>query len=269
MINENKVYFAAAGSDYSQKICLEPSMANRHGFVCGATGTGKTVTLKVLAESFSSLGVPVFVSDVKGDVAGLSQPGVTSDSMTERISRFGLTVFSFSGCPCTFFDIFGKKGIPLRTTVSEIGPVLMARILDLNDTQSDLLTVIYKIADDNELLLIDTKDLKAVLNFAFENSASLEMEYGHIAKTTVSAIIRSIVAIESHGGDLFFGEPAIDIRDFLVRDSSGKGMISILDSSSLINDPRLYSAFGVFRYSSHSSCHPAESSTEFPVIIFP
>lgn len=264
------IYFAKAGNpdNPEEKICLLPSIANRHGFICGATGTGKTVTLKVLAESFSSIGVPVFVSDVKGDVAGLSKPGVDSESMQKRIRRFGLEDFSYRGFPCTFYDIYGQKGIPLRTTVSEIGPILMARILDLNDTQTDLLTVVYKIADDHDLLLIDTKDLKAVLNYAYENSASLEMDYGHIAKASVSAIIRSIVSIEAEGADHFFGEPAIDIKDFFIKTADGYGMINVLDSESLINKPRLYSAFMLFLLSELFEVLPEVGDPEKPKMVF-
>jgi len=264
------IYFAKAGNpdNPEEKICLLPSIANRHGFICGATGTGKTITLKVLAESFSSIGVPVFVSDVKGDVAGLSKPGVDSESMQKRIRRFGLEDFSYRGFPCTFYDIYGQKGIPLRTTVSEIGPILMARILDLNDTQTDLLTVVYKIADDHDLLLIDTKDLKAVLNYAYENSASLEMDYGHIAKASVSAIIRSIVSIEAEGADRFFGEPAIDIKDFFIKTADGYGMINVLDSESLINKPRLYSAFMLFLLSELFEVLPEVGDLEKPKMVF-
>jgi len=270
MVDNGKIYFAKAGNPDKpeEKICLLPSIANRHGFICGATGTGKTVTLKVLAESFSSIGVPVFVSDVKGDVAGLCKPGIDSEGMQKRICRFGLEDFSYRGFPCTFYDIYGQKGIPLRTTVSEIGPILMARILDLNDTQTDLLTVVYKIADDHDLLLIDTKDLKAVLNYAYENSSSLEMDYGHIAKASVSAIIRSIVSIEAEGGDQFFGEPAIDIKDFFIRTADGYGMINILDSESLINKPRLYSAFMLFLLSELFEVLPEVGDPEKPKMVF-
>jgi len=270
MVDNGKIYFAKAGDPEKpeEKICLLPSIANRHGFICGATGTGKTVTLKVLAESFSSIGVPVFVSDIKGDVSGLCKAGADNENMQKRIRRFGLDDFSFRGYPCTFFDIYGKKGIPLRTTVSEIGPILMSRILDLNETQTDLLAVVYKIADDHDLLLIDTKDLKAVLNYSYENSAELEMDYGHIAKASVSAIIRSIVSIESEGADLFFGEPAIDIKDFFVKTADGMGMINILDSESLINRPRLYSAFMLFLLSELFEVLPEVGDPEKPKMVF-
>ena len=264
------IYFAKEGTQegLGDKLVLNPKMANRHGFICGATGTGKTVTLKVLAESFSSIGVPVFVSDVKGDVSGLCKAGADSESMQNRIERFGLNEFRYRGFPCSFFDIYGEKGVPLRTTVSEIGPILMARILDLNDTQTDLLTVVYKIADDHSLLLIDTKDLKAVLNFAYENRKELEMDYGQIARVSVSAIIRSIVALEAEGGDSFFGEPAIDIKDFFVTTADGYGMINILDSEALINKPKLYSAFMLFFLSELFEVLPEVGDPEKPKMVF-
>lgn len=219
-------------------------MANRHGFICGATGTGKTVTLKVLAESFSAMGLPVFLADVKGDLSGMSQPGQDSADMQDRAKRFGLAEdgFAYQGFPTQYFDIYGKRGIPLRTTVSEIGPQLLAGILGLNKTQADILPVVYKLADDENLLLCDTKDLKAILQFASENAAALESEYGRIAKQSVATIVRAIVALEGEGADQFFGEPAINVADFFTTDPSGKGTINVLDSSSLINQPRLYSA---------------------------
>ena len=272
MVENGMVYFAKAGTDkenLSKKLYLNPRMANKHGFICGATGTGKTVTLKVLAESFSAMGVPVFVSDVKGDVAGLLNPGTDSESMQKRIARFGIEdSFSYKGFPCNFFDIYGEKGIPLRTTVSEMGPQLMAKVLGLNDTQSDLLSVIYKIADDNELLLVDTKDLKACLNYAYDNASMFELEYGHIQKASVSTIVRSIVALEAEGADQFFGEPGIDIKDFFRTDASGKGMINILDSEALINKPKLYAAFMLFLLSELFEVLPEVGDPEKPKMVF-
>ena len=272
-MNENgMVYFAKAGKDkdnLSEKIFLNPKMANRHGFICGATGTGKTVTLKVLAESFSELGVPVFVSDVKGDVSGLLNPGTDSESMQKRIARFEIgDSFKYRGYPCNFFDIYGEKGIPLRTTVSEMGPQLMAKVLGLNDAQSDLLSVIYKIADDNDLLLVDTKDLKACLNYAYDNAALFEMEYGHIQKASVSTIVRSIVSLESEGADQFFGEPGIDIKDFFRTDANGYGIINILDSEALINKPKLYAAFMLFLLSELFEVLPEVGDPEKPKMAF-
>ncbi len=269
MIDGGKLWFASTGTDYSTRLCLEPKMANRHGFICGATGTGKTVTLKVLSESFSELGVPVFLSDVKGDLSGFILPGQDNDNMKERINRFGLTdSFAYKRYPTTFYDIYGKKGIPLRTSISEMGPVLLGQVLGLNDTQCDVLTVVFKIADDKDLLLIDTKDLKAMLNYVGDNISELEMDYGHIAKATLTTIIRAIVAIEAEGGEQFFGEPAIDINDFFKLDDNGYGMINVLSSETLINKPRLYTAFMLFLMSELFEVLPEVGDAEKPKMVF-
>ena len=270
MFSNGKIYFAKTGEQLSEKLYLLPKMANRHGFICGATGTGKTITLKVLAESFSQMGVPVFLADVKGDLSGMLAAGTDTEDMKKRIARFGLSDdgFSYQAFPTVFFDIYGQRGIPLRTTVSEMGPQLMATVLDLNDTQTDVLSVVYKIADDENLLLCDTKDLKAILQYASEKSDEYEMEYGHIAKQSVSAIVRAIVALEAEGGDVFFGEPALNVSDFFTTDISGKGMINILDSSSLINHPRLYSAFMLYLLSELFEIMPEIGDPEKPRIVF-
>lgn len=270
MFCDGKIYFAKKGEDLSEKVYLRPEMANRHGFICGATGTGKTITLKVLAESFSDMGVPVFLADVKGDLSGMITAGADSEDMIERKKRFGLEAdgFEYKSYPAAFFDIFGEKGIPLRTTISEMGPQLMASVLDLNDTQTDILSVVYKIADDQELLLTDTKDLKAMLAYVSENAADYELDYGHIAKQSVAAIVRAVVALESEGGDIFFGEPAFNVSDFFVTDISGRGTINILDSSSLINKPRLYSAFMLYLLSELFEIMPEVGDMEKPRIVF-
>lgn len=270
MLSDGKVYFAKTGENLADKIYLLPKMANRHGFVCGATGTGKTVTLKVLAESFSEMGVPVFLADVKGDLSGMIHPGTDNEDMIARKQRFGLSAdgFAYKSYPTAFFDIFGQRGIPLRTTVSEMGPQLMSSILELTDTQSDILSVIYKIADDQNLILCDTKDLKAMLQYAAENSKEFELEYGRIAKQSVSAIVRAVVALEAEGGDIFFGEPALNVADFFATDTSGMGTINILDSSSLINKPRLYSAFMLYLLSELFEVMPEVGDPEKPRIVF-
>ena len=270
MFSDGKIYFAKAGEQLSEKLYLLPKMANRHGFICGATGTGKSITLKVLAESFSHMGVPVFLADVKGDLSGMLAPGADTEDMKKRIAKFGLSDsgFSYQAFPTVFFDIYGQRGIPLRTTVSEMGPQLMASVLGLNDTQTDVLSVVYKIADDENLLLCDTKDLKAILQYASEKSDEYEMEYGHIAKQSVSAIVRAIVALEADGGDIFFGEPALNVSDFFTTDIGGKGMINILDSSSLISHPRLYSAFMLYLLSELFEIMPEIGDPEKPRIVF-
>ncbi len=243
MIKDNKIW--VGNDDKGENIFLLPNMANRHGLVAGATGTGKTVSLKVLAERFSDMGVPVFMADVKGDVAGMLAPGQDSENMQERIARFGLAEagFAYQGYPVNMWDIFGETGIPLRTTVSEVGPMLLARILDLNELQTDVLNVIFRIADDNNLLLVDTKDLKAMFNYVGEHSAELAAEYGKIQSNTLGAMTRAVVALEMAGGEDFFAEPALNIHDWLTLGAGGKGIINILDSSSLINNGRLYATF--------------------------
>ena len=253
-----------------EKISILPGMANRHGFIAGATGTGKTVTLKVMAEAFSDMGVPVFLADVKGDIAGMMSAGTDSADMQERIARFGLgeAGFSYQGYPVTFWDIYGKNGIQLRTTISEMGPLLLARILQLNDLQTDILNIVYKIADDNNLLLVDTKDLKAMLNFVNENASELAADYGKISSASLGAITRALVALELEGGDVFFGEPALNINDWLAVGAGGKGMMHILDSSSLINNGRLYSTFLLWMLSELFETLPEVGDLDKPKLVF-
>lgn len=269
MIENAKILFAKTGEDFEKGVYLDPAMANRHGFICGATGTGKTVTLKVLAESFSELGVPVFLSDVKGDLGGMIMQGEDTSDMRKRIEKLCIKdSFRYNKFPAAFYDIFGQNGMPLRTTVSEMGPQLMAQCLELNQTQTAVLSVIYKIADDLGLLLLDTKDLKAMLSYASENAAELELEYGHIAKQTISTIVRAIVAVEAEGGDQFFGEPAIDINDFLALDADGRGVINILDARTLINRPKLYSSFMLYLLSELFEVLPESGDTAKPKMVF-
>ena len=195
MVEEGKIWVAS--DDAGRHIALDPALANRHGLIAGATGTGKTVTLKVLAEGFSSIGTPVFVADVKGDIAGLVNPGTENDDMKERIDRFGLSEsgYSMSGFPVTIWDCFGEKGIPLRTTVSEMGPMLLSRLLGLNDLQTDILSVAFKIADEQNLLLVDIKDLKALLNYISEHNKEFEADYGKMSPQSIAAIVRALVAL--------------------------------------------------------------------------
>ncbi len=267
MFNENKIWFAKSGNE---KVFIYPKMANRHGMIAGATGTGKTVTLKVLAESFSECGVPVFLADIKGDLSGTCAPGVDSEDMQNRIEKFGLSEegFKFQQYPTTFWDVYGEKGLPLRTTISEMGPLLLSRILGLTDTQSDILTVVFKIADDNGLLLIDTKDLRSMLTYVSENSAELSLSYGNLTKQSLGAIIRSLIALESEGGDLFFGEPALNLRDWIGQDFSGKGIINILDCQKLINNPTMYSTFLLWMLSELYETLPEAGDLEKPRIVF-
>ena len=257
-------------NDAGEKISLLPKMANRHGLVAGATGTGKTVTLKVLAESFSEMGVPVFMADVKGDIAGISVPGTDSEKMQERIARFGLADagFTYKGYPVTLWDIYGEKGVTLRTTISEIGPLLLARLMELNDLQSDILSIVFKIADDNNLLLIDTKDLKAMLNYVADHNSEFEAQYGKMSPQSISAIVRALVSLEVAGGDKFFGEPAVNIMDFFTFGDAGKGMINILDSSSLINNTKLYATFLLYLLSELFERLPEVGDMDKPKMVF-
>ena len=271
MTDNGLIYFARKGDGVtlSDKLCMRPDKANRHGFICGATGTGKSVTLKVLAESFSELGVPVFMSDVKGDMAGIAVPGDDSEGMQKRLDRFEIRdIFSYRGFPVSIFDIYAEKGTPLRTTVSEMGPVLFSQVLDLNDTQTELMQVIFKIADDLGLILTDTKDMKATLQYCADHSADFKMDYGLIPQQSASAIIRAIVALESEGADKFFGEPAIDIRDFFLTAPDGRGIINILDAETLINKPRLYSAFMLYLLSELFEMLPEVGDPEKPKMVF-
>ena len=268
MIRDGAIYLAK--TDDGRAISMLPKMANRHGLVAGATGTGKTVTLKVMAETFSEMGVPVFMADVKGDIASIMKPGTDSEDMQERIRRFGLEElgFTYQGYPVTLWDIYGQKGIQLRTTISEIGPLLLARILGLNDLQSGVLSIVYKIADDNGLLLYDTKDLKAMLNYVKENSKEFEAEYGKMSPATIAVIMRALVSLESEGGDVFFGEPGLNIYDWLAQGEGGKGMINVLDSSSLINSGKLYSTFLLWLLSDLFDKLPEVGDLDKPKMIF-
>ena len=271
MTDNGLIYFARNGkeAESSEKICMRPDKANRHGFICGATGTGKSVTLKVLAESFSQIGVPVFMSDVKGDMAGIAVAGDDNEGMQKRLDRFGIRdIFSYQGYPVSIFDIYCEKGTPLRTTVSEMGPQLFSQVLDLNETQTELMQVIFKIADDLGLILIDTKDMKAMLQYAADHNAEFKMDYGNIPQQSASAIIRAIVALESEGADRFFGEPAIDIRDFFLTAPDGRGIINILDAETLINKPRLYSAFMLYLLSELFEVLPEVGDPEKPKMVF-
>ena len=267
MYHKGKIWVGNSGDE---KIYIYPKMANRHGLIAGATGTGKTVTLKVLAESFSDAGVPVFLADVKGDLAGMSMYGAETESVKSRIEKMGLVEegFEFSAYPTTYWDIYGEKGMPLRATISEMGPLLLSRILDLNETQSDILTVIFKIADDEGLLLLDTKDLKSMIQYVSEHAKEYALEYGNMAKQSLAAIVRSIVALEAEGGDKFFGEPAVNIADWLCTDCSGKGAIQVLDCQKLINNPTMYSTFMLWMMAELFETLPEAGDRPKPKMVF-
>ena len=267
MFYDNKIWI---GEAQGEKICILPKMANRHGLIAGATGTGKTITLKVLAESFSDAGVPVFLADVKGDLSGMCRPGMDSGDMQERISRFGLEEcgFRYDSYPTTFWDVYGRMGIPLRTTISDMGPILLARLMDLNVTQTDILTIIFKIADDQNLLLIDTKDLKSMLQYVSENSAEFSGQYGNIAKQSAATILRNVVALEAQGAEQFFAEPALNIADWFTTGIGGKGMINVLDCRELVNNKTLYSTFLLWMLSELYTILPEVGDLEKPRMVF-
>lgn len=267
MFYDNKIWIGDADGE---KVCIEPKMANRHGLIAGATGTGKTITLKVLAESFSDEGVPVFLADIKGDLSGMCRPGADSEDMQKRINKFGLDRcgFSYQAYPSVFWDIYGKMGIPARTTISEMGPVLLAKLMDLNDTQADILTVVFKIADDRNLLLIDTKDLKSMLQYVAEHNDEFSMEYGNIAKQSVAAILRNVVALEAQGGEDFFAEPALNLSDWFFGGSGGKGPINILDCRQLVHDTTLYSTFLLWLLSELFETLPEVGDMDKPRMVF-
>ena len=227
-----------------KRVYLEPTMANRHGLIAGATGTGKTVTLKVLAESFCDMGVPVFVADIKGDLSGMCVPGKENKHILRSITTMGIEGFEYKSYPVQFWDVYGEKGLPVRTTISEMGPELLARLLGLNDTQSGVLRIVFRVADDKQLLLIDLKDLRAMLQYVGDNAADFKLQYGNVSSQSIGAIQRALLALEDEGGELFFGEPSLELSDwkkFSMED--GRGMMNILECSELFQHPLLYGTF--------------------------
>ncbi len=218
-------------------------MANRHGLIAGATGTGKTVTLKVMAEAFSRIGVPVFLADIKGDLSGLCEPGTMNPKLAERLKKIDLQDIAFQSYPVQFWDVFGEQGHPVRTTISEMGPLLLSRLLDLNETQAGVVNLVFKIADDNGLLILDLKDLKAMLEYVGNNAAEFTTEYGNVSKQTIGAIQRGLLTLEAQGAEKFFGEPALQISDLMKTDGRGLGYINILAADKLFQSPVLYATF--------------------------
>jgi len=251
-----------------EDLTLLPGMSNRHGLVAGATGTGKTVTLQVMAEALSSIGVPVFAADVKGDLSGISQPGKSSPKLDERVKSLGLGDWKFAGCPVVLWDVFGKQGHPVRATVSEMGPLLLSRILNLNDTQTGVLTLVFKIADDSGLLLLDMKDLQAMLQHVAAAAKDHQTQYGNISAASVGAIQRGLVALQQQGGDQFFGEPALNIEDLLQVDGSGRGVVNILAADQLLQSPQLYATFLLWLMSELFEKLPEVGDPEKPKLVF-
>lgn len=252
----------------STDLFLLPQMANRHGLITGATGTGKTVSLRVLAEQFSTIGVPVFLADVKGDLSGLAQPGGDHPKVVERVQQLGLTGFSWQAFPVVFWDLFGKQGHPVRATVSEMGPLLFSRILNLNDTQSGVLHIAFRIADDNGLLLLDLKDLRALVQHVGDNAADYKTAYGNISTASVGAIQRNLLALEEQGAEPFFGEPALDLADIMQTAEDGRGIINILNAGRLMQSPKVYATFLLWMLSELFENLPETGDPKKPKLVF-
>ncbi len=250
------------------QVSLLAKYGNRHGLVAGATGTGKSVSLMVLAEGFSRMGVPVFMADVKGDVSGLAVPGVSNEKIQARVQQIGIPDYNNEACPVTFWDLYGKKGHPIRTTVSEFGPNLFSRVLELNDTQSGVLDITFKVADDKGLLLLDLQDLRAMLNHVVENKAAISSQYGLVSPTSVAAIQRALLRLEQEGGEHFFGEPAVQLSDIMRQDSSGRGVVNLLSADQLILQPRLYSSFLLWLLSELFETLPEVGDLDKPKLVF-
>lgn len=264
-MNTDQLLYLGKGD---KPVCLNMKMANRHGLIAGATGTGKTVTLRVMAEGFSERGVPVFIADAKGDLSGLCQPGEMIEPFVKRAEEIGLEDYAPAACPVTFWDLFGKKGHRLRSTVSEIGPLLLARMLDLNDTQEGVLYATFQIADDEGMLLLDLKDLRAMLNFVGENARRLSSEYGNITKASIGAIQRRLLVLQQQGGKQFLGEPALDIRDFMRTTDDGHGYINLLAADKLMQQPRLYATFLLWLMSELFEEMPEIGDVDKPRLVF-
>ena len=252
----------------SQIYSLLPCMANRHGLIAGATGTGKTVSLRVVAENFSTIGVPVFMADVKGDLSGMARPGQDNPKINERVQKLGLAGFKFAGYPTVFWDLYGEHGHPVRTTISEMGPLLISRLLNLNDTQGGVLNLVFKIADDNGMLLLDLKDLRAMLQHVGDNAAQFKTQYGNVSAASIGAIQRGLLELEGQGGEHFFGEPALDLDDMMQTDSQGRGIINVLMADKLINAPKLYATFLLWMLSELFERLPEVGDPEKPKLVF-
>ncbi len=249
-------------------LALLPALANRHGLITGATGTGKTVTMQVIAESFSRIGVPAFMADVKGDVSGIAVAGTLSPKLKERLSALALEAPAWEGCPVVFWDVLGERGHPVRTTISDMGPLLLGRLLNLNDVQQGVLTLAFKIADDHGLLLLDLKDLRAMLQFLGDNAAEFKTTYGNVSAASVGAIQRGLLELEQQGGDRFFGEPVLNIADLIQTDRNGRGMVNLLAASTLINSPKIYSTFLLWLLAELFENLPEVGDRDKPTLVF-
>ncbi len=265
MLKDGKILVAKAGE---KEIFIEPKMANRHGLITGASGSGKTITLKVMAESFSSMGVPVFLSDVKGDLAGTCLPGTTNENLEKRLDKLGIKDFEYKGFPVKFWDVFGKNGHPVRATIASIGPTILARMLGLNETQEGVLAIIFKISRENGYELTDIKDLRLLLQYVAENSKDYTIQYGNIAAQSVGTIQRALLRLEEQGADSFFGEPEIDINDLLKCSTEGLGNINILHSVELFKSPALYACFLLWMLTTLNNELPEVGDLDKPKLVF-
>lgn len=264
MIYDNKILLGKG----DRQVFLYPRMANRHGLIAGATGTGKTITLEVMAEAFSDLGVPVFLADVKGDISGMSLAGQMNESLQKRLSKMGITDFTFKAFPVRFWDVYGEAGHPVRTTISEMGPMLLSRLLGLSEVQEGVLNIVFRIADDKGLLLIDMKDLRSMLQYCAQHAKDFMTDYGTMTSQSLGAIQRALLALENEGGELFFGEPALDIFDWMQCDTQGKGYVNILNCVRLFQHPLLYSTFILWLLSELFEQLPEAGDLDKPKMVF-
>ena len=267
MFAEDKILI---GCNENTSVSLLPKLANRHGLIAGATGTGKTITLKTLAESFSDMGVPVFLADMKGDISGLAKVGSETEKIKTNVEKYGLAAkgFKYQAYPVEFWDLFGAKGLPVRVTLSEMGPTLLSKILNLSEAQQGVLNIVFRVADAESLLIIDLKDLKSMINHVVENKAQYESEYGAIAEKSANTILRSLITLEDQGGNDFFGEPALDLNDFMKVDDNGKGIINILDAQKLSLSPEIYSTFLLWMLSTLFEQLPEVGDMDKPKFVF-
>jgi len=272
MSNADRIFLGGGGEGYGEPQSLLLKYANRHGLIAGATGTGKTVTLQILAESFSKAGVPVFMSDVKGDLSGLATSGSPDhklhDKLVSRAQTIGFGDYGYEDFPVTFWDLFGKKGHPIRTTISEMGPLLLSNLMELSEAQEGILNIAFRVADEQGMLLLDLKDLRALLIWMGENSKQLTLEYGNISTSAVGAIQRSLLVLENQGGDAFFGEPALELKDLISSTPSGQGRINILASDKLMQSPRLYATFLMWLLSELFEELPEVGDPDKPKFVF-
>ncbi len=250
------------------ELFLLPKMANRHGLIAGATGTGKTVTLQVIAESLSKIGVPVFMADVKGDLSGISQKGGNNPKVADRVKQLALGDYAFEGCPVTVWDVFGEQGHPVRATVSEMGPLLFSRLLNLNETQGGVLNMVFKIADDNGLMLLDLKDLRSMLQYVGDNASEFKTKYGNVSAASIGAIQRGLLEIESQGGEKFFGEPALDLDDLIQTDANGRGIVNVLAADKLLQSPKIYATFLLWLLAELFERLPEVGDADKPKLVF-